>query len=242
MIYLIDDNQNKQRENLGIDFVNDETFAEVLTSVEKIEKRGLTELSHLDFLNDAACILLHQSTEDYDFEANSFISGSRTNVIKIVESIAQEGDVVSLALFSNGMSETVYNYKITPNFVQQINKNLFYSHLYDFVDYYKQSGKIEMRILAWGKNFQSKEVSELAGNLLGKLAYINGSDIFEIKSVADEQNSLLQFIELSLVKDNAADVLRNLEEDPLTVNEFRDKLNRITESFLKYGKNIYPWK
>lgn len=241
MIYLIDDNQNNQRENLGIDFVNDESYAAVLTVVDKIEKRGLRDLSNLQFLNDAACILLHSSTEDYDFENELFISGSRTNVIKIVENIAEEGDNIPLVLFSNGMSETVYNYESTPCFIHQINKNLFYSHLYDFVENYKQSGNIEMRILAWGKNFQSKEISTLADILLQPAIYCDGTDLFQTNLVSDAQTSLEKFISLAFGSDNVCDILKNLEHAPITVSEFRNKVNRITESYLKYGKNIYPW-
>ena len=112
MIYLIDDNQNRHRENIGIDFI-DKVFADVLTSVEKIEKRALSDLSHLEFLNDADCILLHYTTEDYDFENNLFISGSRTNAVKIVESIAEEGDKIPLVLFSNGWEKPLLTMKTT---------------------------------------------------------------------------------------------------------------------------------
>ena len=111
MIYLIDDNQNRHRENIGINFVNDEIYADILTTLEKIEKRSLSDLSHLNFLKDADCILLHYSTEDYNFDNESFISGSRTNVVKIVESIAEEGDKIPLVLFSNGMGEAIIDNK-----------------------------------------------------------------------------------------------------------------------------------
>lgn len=242
MIYLIDDNQNWHRENIGINFVNDEVYADVLMTIEKIEKRALSDLSHLDYLKEADCILLHYSTEDYDFDNEFFISGSRTNVVKIVESIAEEGDKIPLVLFSNGMGEPIVDDKDNIRFIREINKNVFYSHLFDFIEHYKKSGKIELRIVAWGKNYVSKEISALGVLLLDKLAYLKGDDKFDIKFCADIQSELQRFIELSLTKDDISVILEDLKNNPVTINEFREKINLIIESFLKYGKNIYPWK
>lgn len=242
MIYLIDDNQNKHRENIGIDFVNNGVFVDVLTPIEKIEKRALSDLSHLDYLKDADCILLHYSTEDYNFDNESFISGSRTNVVKIVESISEEGDKIPLVLFSNGMGEAILDNKNNISFIREINKNLFYSQLFDFIDYYKNTRKIEMRILAWGKNFRSKEISILGATLLDLLTKYKGNDDFEVALLTDAKMEFLRFVNLSLVQDDISSVLDDLTNNPLTIKEFRDKINLITESFLKYGKNIYPWK
>ena len=242
MIYLIDDNQNRHRENIGINFVNDEIYADILTTLEKIEKRSLSDLSHLNFLKDADCILLHYSTEDYNFANESFISGSRTNVVKIVESIAEEGDKIPLVLFSNGMGEAIIDNKNNIRFIREINKNVFYSRLLDFIEYCKNTGNIEMRILAWGKNYRSKEVSTLGALLLNKLVYSKGDDIFDIMFFADVQLEFQRFIELSLTKDDISVILEDLKNNPVTINEFREKINLIIESFLKYGKNIYPWK
>lgn len=242
MIYLIDDNQNRHRENIGIHFINEGVFADVLTVVEKIEKRALSDLSHLSFLENARCILLHYSTEDYNFETDSFISGSRTNAIKIVESIAEEGDKIPLVLFSNGMGEAGFDNSSHVTFIREINKNIFYEHLYDFVEYHKNTGNIELRILAWGKNYQSKEVSTLANSLLGLLAYYKGDSMLDINLFVDSRKELLRLVELSSVQDDVLDILANFNNNPITVNEFREKINLINESFLKYGKNIYSWK
>lgn len=175
MIYLIDDNQNNHRENMGIDFISDEVNADILTSVEKIEKRSLSDLSNLAFLKDADCILLHYSTEDYDFENNTFVSGSRTNVVKIIEYISQEGDEIPLVLFSNGMADSFSDYSEDIRFVRELNKNSFYSRLYDFLEYYKLNRTVELRILLYGKNFIYKEVEMHANTLLNSLIGIDGN-------------------------------------------------------------------
>ena len=169
MIYLIDDNHNNQRQNqYKIDFVENETFQGILTSVERIEKRERADdISHLEFLKDAKCILLHVSTADWD-ENEGFLEESTTNVEKIKTIISDYGCYVPLVLFSNKMNETAdYNPQKEPDFIREIKKNIFYKNLYDFVENYKNTGKIELRILAWGKNFKAIEVSRLADELLG---------------------------------------------------------------------------
>lgn len=243
MIYLIDDNQGNQRlSQYNISFVEEDTFKGYLTSIEKIEKREqASDSSHLEFLKDAKCILLHSTTEDWDAD-KGFLKGSRTNAIKIKESIAEEGDKIPLVLFSNSMGEPVYSYENNPNYIREIKKNLLYERLYDFVENYKNTGLIELRILAWGKHFQAKEASKLAAILLETVAFLNGTDKFEITSISDRQEVFKAFIEMSLPNANSLDIMRELEDNPINISEFRNKVNLISESFLKYGKNIYPWK
>jgi len=243
MIYLIDDNQSGQRlRQYNISFVEEDYFNGYLTSKEKIEKRDKADdISHLAFLNDAKCILLHTTTEDWD-EEKGFLPGSTTNVRKIKEDIADFGDKIPLVLFSNGMGEPVYFHKENPKFIQEIKKNIFYEHLYDFVEHYKNTGEIELRILAWGKNFQAKEVSRLANYLLETIAFLNGTEPFDISLLSDKQQDFKTIIEMALPYTNYRDILNDLERNMVSISEFRNKINLISESFLKYGKNIYPWK
>jgi hypothetical protein len=242
MIYLIDDNQNNQRENLGIGFVDDDTFNGYLTAVEKIEKRETSYIFHLEFLKNADCILLHFTTEDYDKEKDTFISGSRTNAVKIIETIAEEGDKIPLALFSNDrIGEPVYFPEKPPNYLK-INKNDFYKHLYAFLEHYKNTGAVEFRILMWGKNFNAREVAQLAESLLEPVASASETDKFTISHLRDTQQEFKRFVTLSLPDADSQDILNDLENNPVTIADFKNKINFITESFVKYGKNIYPWK
>jgi hypothetical protein len=242
MIYLIDDNQNNQRERLGINFVEEGVFNAHLTSIEKLEKRTANDISHLLFLKAARCILLHTSTEDYDSEKGAFVSGSQSNVRKIKEDIADYGEAVPLVLFSNGMDEPVYFPDLNPNYISAIKKNIFYDHLRDFVEHYKNTKKIELRILAWGKNYRAKEVSALAYILLNTIAFRNETDKFEVAQLSDKQHILKSFIEISLPNTNYADILNDFWENPISINNLRNKITIITESFWEHGENIYSWK
>jgi hypothetical protein len=222
--------------------VEEDIFKGYLTSIERLEKcEKVGDISHLAFLEDAKCILLHTTTEDWNAE-KGFLSGSTSNVEKIRADIADCGDKIPLVLFSNGMGEPVYSYKEKPNIIWGIKKNILYEHLYDFVEHYKDRNEIELRILAWGRNFRAKEISLLANDFLETIVLLNGIETFEISKLSDKQQVFKTFIEISISDVNYQDILNNLENNPINIAEFRNKLNLIIESFLKYGKNIYPWK
>jgi hypothetical protein len=243
MIYLIDDNQNNQRERLGKSFVDEGVFDGYLTSVEKLEKRAqASDISHLAFLKDAKCILLHASMEDYDSVNSTFLHDSFSNVRKIKEEIADYGDAVPFVLFSNGMSETDYRPDTHPHYISTINKNYLYTHLRDFVEHYKNTDEIELRILVWGKNFRANEISKLGKQLLENFALKEGADVLNSADISACQPTFNSFIEAAYPDKNASNILNEIATNQLTINVFRERINLITESFLKYGKNIRPWK
>jgi hypothetical protein len=130
MIYLIDDNQNNQRQiNYNITYIEEGVFDGFLTSIEKINpSESYSDVKHLDFLNNADCILLHSSTEDFEID-KGFIPGSRSNSIKIKEVISQEGDIIPLVLFSNSMGNPDFDNQEEIRYIRGIKKNLFYEEL-----------------------------------------------------------------------------------------------------------------
>ncbi len=236
MIYLIDDNQNSQRQNqYNINFIEDGTFNGYLTSVERIEKREkANDILHLKFLQNAKCILLHITTEDWDVE-KGFLSGSTSNVRKIKEEIADFGDKIPLVLFSNNMGEPEVE---NPHFIRGIKKNLFYEHLKVFVEYYKNTGEIELQILAWGKNFQAKEVRNIGNIVLEAIISQKNTDKLDLKNLPKQ---FQEFIKLSFSNISYEVFLDDLEKNPVTISEFREKIQSIIESYLQYGENIYTW-
>lgn len=242
MIYLVDDNQNDQRiKEYGFSFVEDDTFNGYLINIQKIRKSdSLEDVSHLTFLRNADCILLHSTTEDVDSEGN-FVKGSTTNCTKILETIAEYGEKVPLVLFSNKMDATaIYSYEKNPNFIQEIKKNVFYSRLFDFMEDYQQKGKIELRILAYGKNFHAIEISRYANSLLLSILGKKNDDVYTISDISSIE-IFKNFMRLAQVAEDPETILIGIEDFPITIQKFRDHVNLITDSFAKYGRNIYGW-
>lgn len=245
MIYLIDDNQNDQRTQLGINFVDEGTCKGHLTSIEKLEKREYADdISHLEFLKDADCILLHSTTEDWDDEKKGFLKESTSNVTKIRDYIADYGDKIPLVLFSNKeaqSADSVYQPDKKPNLINLMKKNDFYKNLGDFVEAYSKTNKIELRILMWGKYFQAQEIEMISQILLDAITLKTGTENLLLTDLSGNQQAFKKFIRLSFPDQDPQIFFNNLEDSPITINDFREKINLITESFLNYGKNIYTW-
>lgn len=243
MIYLVDDNQNNQRfNNYNITFVEDYIFEGYLTSIEKLEVgKNFSDTSHLEFLRTADCILLHNTAEDYDKE-KGFLSGSKTNVLKIKELISQEGEIIPLVLFSNSMGEAEFDFENNTNYISSIKKNLLYERLFDFMEHYRNTGKVELRIIAWGKNYPVREIIKYAIVILKTLEKKNNLDDLLLTDLSEELNSLKSFIELSLPRTGINSILNKIEDEPMKVQDFKRMINLITESYAKYGKNIHSWK
>lgn len=244
MIYLIDDNQNNQRSQLGISFVEDDTYKSHLTSIERIKKREQADdISHLEFLKNADCILLHSTTEDWDDE-KGFLKESTSNVTKIRDYIADYGDKIPLVLFSNKeaqSADSVYQPDKKPNLISLMKKKDFYINLGDFVEAYTHTNKIELRILMWGKHFRAQEINRLSQILLGGIAMKPETDILLLSNLSGSPQIFKNFIELSFPNQDPQIFFNSLEDNPITTDKFREKINLITASFLKHGKNIYTW-
>ncbi|MFE2861763.1 hypothetical protein [Sphingobacterium multivorum] len=242
MIYLIDDNQSNQRiRTYNIKFVEENLFSDCLISLDKLKGgKGTTDISHLEFLNDADCILLHSTTENYD-EKLGFLSGVRDNALKIKEKISQEGEKIPLVLFSNSMGEP--QFEESSNFISSMKKNYFYERLYDFLQYYREKKEVELRILAFGKNFLSKELSRLAINILKGFEIKSNSEPVKLSDISSSSQliSFKKLIGQSFSDNDVNRILIDIEDNPITVNEFRTKINRLVESHSLYGKNIYNW-
>jgi hypothetical protein len=243
MIYLIDDNQNNQMTSAyGLSFVKEGLFSDYLKHIDKIEKKdGADEIEHLSFLKNADCLLVHSTTEDINSNGE-FIKGSNSNVIKIKESISGEGGNIPLVLFSNKMDEVaIYNHDLNQHYIVAIKKNKFYERLYDFIRLYKDTKDVELRIIAYGKNFISEEISKYAKELLMHVAFEKGSEILKITHISS-LNTFRQFISKVESKNTFTEIITSIEDNPMTIEEYREKINSIVQSLKNYGKNIYNWQ
>lgn len=238
MIFLIDDNKgDKRRKEMGIHFVDEKLFSDILLPIDKLLKD--TDLS---FLNGALCILIHKTTDDVN-ENGDFIENSRTNVNKIIDKISDYGTKIPLVMFSNQMAETsaeTYNYEVNPNCIYQIKKNLFYERLYDFLDYYKRTNKIELRIIAFGKNFKAVEISRYTQLLIESMLTNSGDEFFKTTDV--KLSVFRKFFELAEIGFDFDEFIIDLEDNPITVSKCINNISLIVESFNDHNENIYGWQ
>ena len=216
MIYLIDDTPQSQIST----FLNLEDYSDIL------DRREDLSLEDADYLMDADCILIHTSYHN------------RSVLNKIRETVCDFGDNVPLVMFSDSdLPEPVFDGE-NRNFIETFKKNVMYSMLPGFLQYYRGSGKADLNVLAYGEQWIRKEVNTMESKLLSKIMFLKGDSPLDKDDIDAE--SLMTILNLS--QPEIGVTLYDILEDEQTVKEFRENINAITESFNTYGKNVYHWK
>lgn len=232
-ILLIDDNSKNQREVYDAAFVDKEEYSDCLSHIEHVNSN-----SDLSFLNDVSCIMIHDSLEDYvngEFKSDSHKAKEK------IEDVIQSKNL-PYVLFSDGHGLIADWREDMPNMVFSIKKSEFYLHLRCFLDYYRATGELDMRLIAYGKDFLKQLMSMWCQTLISKMTNISDNEILDISKV--DKHSLRLIIENAQPKIGVSfdDVMCDIEDGNTTAGNLRDNINNILSSVKKYGKNISSWK
>lgn len=242
MIYLIDDNAGNQREIYGAGFIDEGVFADYITHIERLGKDFDPSL----VLKDTDVILMHDTLQD--FIDGKFVEGSQSAKTKIEDFVKAKN--IPLVNFSDG-HDGPGEFDTDGN-INNLKKSLFYSRLYDFLEDLRSSGIPQIKILAYGKNYRKILLEREIKNLYVKLS---GKTTDETLSLGDiiptsrdesvkEPNYLKHIVEMSqpALGMTYENILDYIEDEEITVGDFKHKLDSIFKSVSKYGKNTYTWK
>ena len=230
MIYLIDDNQrNQQQELFKANYLFDGSFDDI---IEKIYFIRINEINVFKSkLASAKAIFMHNTFEDQDHEGNFIKSSLR--IRKMIENdIANEFEI-PLVLFSYGMTETIYDFETDPFQIKAIRKDVFYDNLKPFLNHYKATGEIEFRILAYGNNFKA----EIAIRKSDKLFLALNDEKFNLNML--NLKDLEDYFELTNSTIDFNIFLDFLEDNICTISDFKNIIKTINKSLLRYGRNIH---
>lgn len=243
MIYLIDDNQHQQRQSIiGSSYLEDGEFDGYVSIIEKLEKKQSIEtVDHLDFLREADCILLHSSIEDYDLEVG-FVRGSRFNAIHIEEKIASYGNKIPLVLFSGSLTDSTSSIYIDDLNYLSLSKKTLYMRLYDFLQYFKEKGVVDIKILAGGKNYFANQFAKYTSAIVEVLRNKGIDENLKITDLSPVLSDAKSFFTHAFPNDSPNYFFDDLEDNPILVGEFLKIIKHINLSYAKFGKNIYPWR
>ncbi len=222
MIYLIDDSK---LEDFNAYYVFDDKYKNILTIV-----RNISDFSKVvDMLSNACCIMVH----------NTFC-GSQ-NVKNECSRIARYGERIPLIVFSAGDSENAV-VSTTTNAIMSLRKGVFYNRLRLFLDSYIKDRIINLKLIAYGKDYVKVEIRNLSKHILSAVAGEEGvMNVFSLAKIAKDTKKL---VTLSSPKIGVSyeDLMKKLKSTPTTFACFRNNINNIVISFEQYGKNIYTWK
>lgn len=232
-VLLIDDNSKNQREVYDASFVDEGLYSDCLSHVEKVNSQ-----SDLSFLNDVSCVMIHDSLEDYvdgKFKSNSHKAKDR------IEEIIQSKNI-PYVLFSDGHSMTADWREDIPNVVFSIKKSEFYRHLKSFLDHYRGNKEVDLRLIAYGKDYLKQMMSMWCLAVISSLSDTPDDEVLNTSKIDNRS--------LRLIIDNAQpkigvsfnDVMCEIEDGNITAGSLRNNINTILSSVKKYGKNISSWK
>ena len=225
MIYLIDDTNLESVNGL---FLLNEEYKQIVCRIETVDELEESRNSLLS----ADCIMVHRTF-------------ANTNIYKEkIATLTSDGEKIPLIVFSAGDAEHAVFDENNPYVIGGIKKSIFYARLSDFLNAYLDSHTVNLRLIAYGTDYIKTRVRILALSIFrliaGKDGELTVSDLANIAS----NSGFRELISLSNPALNISydDLLEELEDNPISFNEFKNKINLIVSSFYQYGKNIYIWK
>lgn len=228
-IILIDDNQSNQREIYGASFIDKGEYDDLLVHIEK-----LNESCDFSFLKGAACVLLHDSLDDY--VDGRFISGARKAKDAIWE-IVKCSDI-PYVIFSDGHSIIGDWSPTEPNVVRNIKKSEFYRNLKPFLDTYCESSHIDLRLIAYGNDYEKRELVGILQKVFGELKNVNDKEILAFSLV--DTDLLERFFKKvkhvsSLTFEKLCD---SIHAGKLTVGKFKAYINSLAGHAIRYTAKV----
>lgn len=232
-ILLIDDNSKNQREVYDAAFVDEEEYSDCLNHVERVNSK-----SDLSFLDDASCVMIHDSLEDF---INGEYKSDSHKAKELIEDIIQSKNL-PYVLFSDGHSMTADWREDMPNVIFSIKKSEFYRHLRFFLDHYRETEEIDLRLIAYGKDFLKQLICQWCQNVILRLADTPDNEVINISKI--DKRSLRFIVENAQPKIGVSfeDIMCEIDDGNITAGNIRNNINNILSSVKKYGKNISAWK
>ncbi len=183
-------------------------FTKVLQPYNDIIK-WLETVSENDISNimlGVDCILIHDSLEE------------KENKERIV-ALAKKNNI-PFCLFSNGFAATIFD----GDSIKKIKKDRLYNNLLDFVKYFNTEGKIDLKLLSLGQNYEIERASIIQDRLISgtlllnkdnfnyEIAFPSGSlqykDLRELVYLSDPSMDFSDFEDTYNSKDTTAQSLR----------------------------------
>lgn len=145
MIYLIDDNKYGQMsENYKLDFTRILlTYQDFINWLQTISENDIGNI-----ISIASCILIHDSLEEKENKERLVAMAKINNI--------------PYCLFSNGFAATIFD----GNSIKEIKKDRLYNNLLDLINHFESEGKIDLKLLSLGRNYEIERASIIQDRLI----------------------------------------------------------------------------
>lgn len=205
MIFLIDDNKYGQMsENYKFDFTSIlQSFPSHIRWLQTISGNDIEMI-----ITNASCILIHDSL-DVKEEKERLVA------------MARKGNI-PYCIFSNGFAATIFEGES----IKEIKKDRLYNNLLIFINHFKTTGKLDMKLLSLGQNYEAEKASIIQDRLINgtllthkdnfnyEIAFPSGSleykDLMELVYLSDPSIDFSVFEDKYNSRETTAHTMRNL--------------------------------
>lgn len=179
MIILVDDTFIDRHKYHDVSYLADARYSSICCIYTRVKTIDLASL--VKQLPDCQLFCNHKTLQLYNVEGNALnIEDNSKNREALINKVIQFS--IPRVEFSRGL-ETNYEAK-------KIDKDLFYSNLRSFLDYFINNNSIELKILFWGDYFKEKEKLSFVQKMMSQIR-ITELENFKTNSVIKEGLDIL---------------------------------------------------
>lgn len=227
MILILDDTFNERKSDYDLDFLNENNLKNkviikndvIITELGKI-------MADLKLFSAIAC---HSSLKFRNKTNTDFLSQEdNLNYFKETEKEIIKSNIPYISI-----SGSITENKIVSDNRININKRDFYINLNNFVS----QNEINLKVLLLGVNYLAIELQNTQSNILYLIKELGIDDTINTAKV-NFKNEIINYNNVAKVKSDI-EWLSLINEKYNTRSKLTELLNKITTSFIKYGKCIY---
>ena len=213
MIYLIDDNKHGQMsENYGVDFTQElQNYSDFIVWKSAIT---IDEIANCALI--LSCILIHDSFEE----------PVKSEIIDLAKK-----QKVPCVVFSNGFTATIFENSLNVT----IKKDRMYHNLLPFLEYFKNKGIIDLKLLDFGLDYNKSKAKIIQNRLF--YSVLISSKNFDYESIfIDKSEAYKDFKELVHLSNPNKDIeifFPKFEEDLLNNDVDIIKFKNIIKQLVK---------
>lgn len=234
MIVIFDDTFSLLAKDYPISFLTLPAYKSKITIIEEFEGSKIKE--KLSQLNSIDLIAYHSS---FKFRANdleTFLSPElNQKIYENFRNLISDFKLPNVS-FSGSIQSTNLN-TLNPS----MNKKDFYGNLKNLLDYYILHNKIELKILKYGINFVGYELLSVQNNLT--YLFDKHLDCRLVSEMLEKEQRILgeldRYNALANVRPDIESLIELIKFKYINVYDLTALLNKITKSYIRYGKCIY---
>jgi hypothetical protein len=165
MVIIVDDTFSDRYKYQDVNFLKETRYSDVCTVYSVVKTIDLASL--VKQLVKCELFCNHKTLQLFNTEGKALnIEDNSKNRETLINMVTQLG--VPRIEFSRGL-ETNYE-------ANRIDKDLFYSNLKPFLDYFIVSNSIETKVLFWGESFKNKKRLSIIQNMMNEIRITNVED------------------------------------------------------------------